>query len=96
MAQHAAQPERVLEDFDQGTTLGRGGQSASSSNRPRMASGSEIWWRVICWLTTSWTFRFGVHDDEPVLSAAGPVSAVTAGACEVRFDALRAVDEVGL
>jgi hypothetical protein len=28
-----------------------------------------------------WTFRFGVHDDEPVLSAAGPVSAVTAGAC---------------
>ena len=43
----------------------------------------------------SWTFRFGVHDDEPVLSAAGPVSAVTPGSCEVRFDALRAVDEDG-
>jgi hypothetical protein len=44
----------------------------------------------------SWTFRFGVHDDEPVLSAAGPVSAVTAGACEVRFDALRVDVEDGL
>lgn len=43
----------------------------------------------------SWTFRFGVHDDEPVLSAARPVSAVTPGVCEVRFDALRAVEEDG-
>ena len=41
-------------------------------------------------------FRLGVHDDEPVLSAAGPVSAVTAGACEVRFDALRVDVEDGL
>ena len=43
----------------------------------------------------SWTFRFGVHDDEPVLSAAGPVPAVTPGSSEVRFDAVRAVDEDG-
>lgn len=43
-----------------------------------------------------WTFRFGVHDDEPVLSAAGAVSAVTPGVFEMRFDAVRAVNEDGL
>ena len=56
--------------------------------------GSKMW-RDICLADDSWTFRFGVHDDEPILSAAGPVPAVTPGVCEVRFDAVRAVDEDG-
>ena len=66
----------------------------SSKQKRNVDLGSKMW-RDICLADDSWTFRFGVHDDEPVLSAPGPVPAVTPGVCEVRFDAVRAVDEDG-